>query len=128
MMRTALSSILIALVVVCPYFCLGNIAGDAGARTTACSCCQTCGTSGDECPGNSDTGEPDCLCHGAILSKVESSESAADNFCVHIAISSLVDNRLNGIASSALDESLSSHFPPLSSGREICSLICVQLL
>ena len=128
-MRTILTYMLIVIVAVCPYFCLGSIADDVDVRAVSCSCCQTCGSSGDESPDNSDTGEPDCLCHGAILhSKIECPDATASDLNTYIALSWFTDTTFDCCSLSVPDASRSCHYPLLSTGREICSLISVQLL
>jgi len=136
---------LVLLLVSCPYFCLaespGTVAGVAAARP--CSHCNGCSRSGDRAPTDraptddrTDTGCGNCLCHGAVFygwkvqsqqrvespeSRVQSRNALALYRCLRLC--STLDSGLW-----TLDSGLSCHFPPYSTGREICALISSRLL
>lgn len=129
MIRASLAYILTVIVACSPCFCLGSAVQQGGVRTTTCSCCNPCERTGDEAPGDPDTREPDCLCRGAVLqSGIECPNSKARNCETRTAILWRMEAVLVFPTCSAHDDSLSPHFSPHSSGREICALTCVQLL
>lgn len=126
MMRTTLTHILIATVAFCPYFCLAELVQGSCERETVCSCSESEDGSGDKAPGPFDTEEPDCFCRGAIVdgTRVECQETRMDD----LPLLWLSDATTDCCVLSVADDSQSCHYPPHSTGREICSLISVQLL
>ncbi|MCH8830603.1 MAG: hypothetical protein IID45_13585, partial [Planctomycetes bacterium] len=69
MSQTAVSYLLIATLLICPGVCLQDAAEGAPAQEADadCGCCQREHSPTDEVPGDSESADPDCLCHGAIL-------------------------------------------------------------
>jgi len=130
MLRTIIAYLLIAVVLICPYLCLGEEGAWTVAHSSAagCACCGEPAQSNGEAPESPDEGEPDCLCHGAIMdgSRVECPEARADEMLI-LALD-LNDDTLASSLLSALGSPLPSHFPPLSTGREICAICCALLL
>lgn len=119
--RTA--HILIALVLACPYFCMGNA---LGSMPTGCSsgCCCPQNDPGQENPEAPADG--DCLCHGAV---VDADARTAD-LDLTIPLSWLfVDVAwLTHPALSYITFETPHHFPPFSTGRDICALTCTLLI
>ncbi|GEM_PF-5858786 len=70
LLRTATSWLLAAVLLVCPYGCLGKeLGGGRSLLSRALGCCGHCGTEQGTKPASpsSCTPEADCLCHGAVL-------------------------------------------------------------
>jgi hypothetical protein len=128
MLRTTTSHLLIATLLICPYLCLGEAAGAIGAshHKGGCSCTRHADQSSRETPQPCDENEPDCLCHGAIIGGVRSAEL---EISAVLSINWLVDDtHLSSIKISSADACFEPHFPPHSTGREICMLTCVLLI
>jgi len=135
MSRLALTILLIANVLVCPYFCMGQIAagGPYRAEDRSCPCCSKSPSSPS--PGH-DQNSPnlprenggDCLCHGAITNgaKLGEYESPAADLSVALPIPQNDVTACSPI--SQLPQLFCSQFPPLCSGRELCTLTCVFLI
>ena len=137
MIRTAVAYTLAATVLICPYMCLGQMAGRKVAQfgVTACSCHgELCppndgGPPDDNAPEDRDNKQPDCLCHGAIVdgAKVEGQAAFADFSLVRtMDILPEIDAAVSSVKRS-IDRTAPCHFPHLSSAREICAL-CGSLL
>ena len=136
--RLFIGYLLVLVLAGCPYFCLAESPGAVTEMAAArpCSHCNSCPRSDDRVPTDdrTDTGCGNCLCHGAVLygwkvesqQRVESPESrvqSRNGFVLYQLASSQFYSRL-----STLNSQLSCHFPPSSTGREICALIGVRLL
>ena len=127
MTRTVVAYVLAATTLICPYLCLGQSAGKPAAHSDAksCSCHKGPSSPSDKPPENRDEQEPDCLCHGAIVDgvKVGGQIALADfDFVRFLDVVSEV-----GAATSSCERVIDGtlhpcHFPPRSSGREICEL------
>ena len=130
MTRTIVTYLLIAVVLICPYCCLGKDARQSTSHSppVSCSCCSKPAPSDDQAPRSPDEGDPDCLCHGAIMngSKALCSEATADE--IVISLLDLDDDGLSCSLLATLGSTLPSHFPPFSTGRGICALTCALLL
>ena len=113
---------------VCPFFCMNEAKGSTNRPTeTKKCCCSPQEEPGEESPQPPATGI-DCLCQGAITAEVQTVDF---DFAPQLVMDWLGGEIANSLASLILSEmtSESPHsFPPLSTGREICALICVQLL
>ena len=127
MPRRIITFLLIAVLLICPYLCLGEAVGATAAPlyTASCSCCGTPTESGDKAPERPAEDEPDCLCHGAIVdvSRVEIGAVNAGEFVMACGVDphscspvSVLDSRL-----------FFSQFPPFYSGRDLC-IWCALLL
>lgn len=132
-MRATVSYLLIAGVLFCPYSCMGEQpeADAAPAAEAGCLCChEPQDDSANEVPRLPDESDPDCLCHGAVFqSRVECEQSVADDVA-YFSCTTLND-RLSNFSGSLFfgcDFSLPCHFPPLSTGRDICALTCALLI
>jgi hypothetical protein len=130
MLRTTIAYLLVALLLICPYLCLGEWAGVMGAHSpeVGCSCGERPETD-DNAPKSPADKAPDCLCRGAILDSGRCAELDAEEPL--LAIDWTIDDALSsstGVFSSAIACEGSGHFPPVCSGRDICSLVCVLLL
>lgn len=129
MLRPATTHLLIALVLICPYLCLGEAVGGlvAPCQTHVCSCNQQEDSSSDKTPESPNDSDPDCLCHGAIF---DASRSADDELASSVAMCWLLE-----VASAPTNLSLAAvsfesphQFPPFSTGRDVCMLTCTLQL
>lgn len=130
MSRRIVAFLLILVLLICPYLCLGEaaLATAAPLHTVGCSCCDLPTESSDKAPERPTEDEPDCLCHGAIVdaSRVET-QSISANAPVLPLLARAVGPQF-GSQLSILDSlPLFSHFPPLCSGRDLC-IWCALLL
>lgn len=131
MLRVAISFLLIATVLICPYLCLGEEAEAVGvcSAVTACRCCDRPVGSNNDAPKSPEDDEPDCLCHGAIqANKVDSSDFGIGQLSPHWFWTVDLGLSLPVFARVAPDAFHPVHFPPTSSGSEICALINARLL
>lgn len=132
MVRAAVTYLLIATVLICPYLCLGENteAADARVQRVGCSCCHDPLPPGNEAPESPDGDERDCLCHGAIeAAKVEGPDFDADGLSHFWLATQDVGLALPSTAARCtLDSPHSVHFPLQCSGREICTLVNARLL
>ena len=128
MPRAFIAHLLMLVVLFCPYFCMG---AEAESATThrASSRCASCDepTSGDNEAPQQREEDSDCLCQGALLdnAKVEASETGIEFF-----VAALVDVNAEVVAA-YVSADLSRHvchFPPFSTGRDVCALTCALLL
>ena len=133
MFRLATTYLLIAVVLICPYLCLGEAAYGAGVSSHECGCCcdeqQDQDSSHDQTPESPTERDEDCLCHGAIFG---ASRTAADELTAPAAMSM---HWVQEIASSTTNLSLAAvsfesphQFPPFSTGRDVCALTCTLQL
>ena len=131
MAKASVAYLLIATVMVCPYLCLGEDAEavDACATQVRCSCSDE-PANGDKVPPESPDDEGrDCLCQGAIEAvKADDSSCCADELLLCRMSPLELDLSRPSYACSTLESGHSVHFPPLSSGREICALVNARLL
>jgi len=139
-MRTITTLLLIAFVLICPYYCMGGTASRVCALQDSASCICT-GQVGieDSCQSNDQTpdmpaeGQPDCLCHGAIAVGLRATQV---DFDMPLALSNWNLDLLASFSScsagspslAALTFELPHQFPPFSTGRDVCELKCVFLL
>ena len=129
MLRIANSYFLIAIVLICPQLCWGEAVGAAGGTGDAggCCCAEHHDRSGGETPQSSDENGTDCLCQGAIMDGVRSTEFES----LVPLVAPFVDDAILCSAALSLADASSEpphHFPPLSTGRDICVLTCALLL
>ena len=125
--------LLVGVLLGCPFVCLSELGREKGAevRAPSCACCSPGSSDSQPCHDGSNREQKDCLCGGAIM-------FPAVRFAVGdvgVAPLSAIDHYLEvantpvvGIAGEADLSSFASHFPPFSSGREICALTGVLLL
>ena len=117
--------ILIALVLACPYFCMGDA---LGSPSTGCSsgCCCPQNDPGQESPGAPAGNDGDCLCRGAV---VDTEAGTADlDFAASLTwIVADVAGSTHLVLSNIVFE-LPHHFPPFSTGRDVCALTCTFLI
>ncbi|MCA9247578.1 MAG: hypothetical protein KDA42_10695 [Planctomycetales bacterium] len=119
----------IAIVLVCPYLCLGSAEGCSTADVQKDKCCCHCDSreANDDAPPTPRDSGPDCLCHGAVIdgAKIELQTFADDSALVatlYLPTSMFVE------AQSVAVSPHPCHFPPGSSGRDLCALNCALLL
>ncbi len=128
-MRASVAYQLIVLVVVCPYFCMGEDAGASDAQASANPCCCKDGPiDGDNrAPQPQDQSDSDCLCHGAIVDGVNAQTA---EFGTDLFVTDLLDLSSGAVPlKPSIDLSLGvCHFPPLLTGRDVCALTCALLL
>ncbi len=130
--RISIVTLLSAVLLGCPFICLGEAVGTSCGEFACCDC-QDQEPAPGACPmpDGPVEDEPDCLCRGAIagadgpsiVSDLENEVRFIEDIDVLLAGAHSVVNRFV--------ESLpfrASHFPPLSSGRDICALISARLL
>lgn len=130
MIRLITTYSLIAVVLICPYMCLGEAVHGAVAPCQKSACC--CGedredSSGDRTPESPTDRDEDCLCHGAIF---DASRSADDELASPATMQWLLE-----VASAPTNLSLAAvsfepphQFPPFSTGRDVCALTCTLQL
>ena len=135
MLRIAIVISLIANVLTCPYFCMGQI-GAGGSPCSELRTCSCCSKSCSSRPSGRDQDTPkvpresggNCLCHGAIIDGVKPSEyeiAGADHSFALLA----PQNEILGCSPLSQHSQLFfSQFSPLCSGRELCTLICALLI
>ncbi len=139
MLQTASSYLLTTVLLICPYLCLGEAAcaNSTSHHECDCSCAKHQDRSGEVPLLPSDLHGSDCLCHGAIMDCARGTEHA---FAATPTIHWLVDGWLadgwlaEGVSLSSIELYLAGlsieppcHFPPLSSGWDICVLTCSLL-
>ena len=129
MRRRLTGYLLITVLLMCPYLCLGKEVGRTVAHSpsAACSCCMPPGESQDKVPTPAEENSPECLCHGAIMdgSRGDWPEPATDHPVIPI-----LDGDGGTIALLPFfvcSRFAPRHFPPGSSGRETC-LRCARWL
>ncbi len=127
MYQFCITHLLITVVLACPYLCLGEARDSVGSTcTSGCGCSQN--PPADESPEPSDD-DPDCLCHGAV---VDADVRIANlDLVTPLTLSWLVANSTMGSTSTVLarfDFEQPLHFPPFSTGRDVCALTCTRLL
>lgn len=128
MLRTTLPHLLILIVLICPYLCLGEEAGEDGAAcATICSCASERDSSRHESPGPPLDYDPTCLCHGAIVVQLTTVEVDHSNPLLDWHGDTTVALAKCPILASVSFES-PHQFPPFSSGRDVCALTCAFLL
>ena len=71
MLRISTTYLLIAIVLIAPQLCLGDV-GDAVDAGGSCCCAKHHDCSGGETPQSPEENEPDCLCKGAVMDNVRS--------------------------------------------------------
>ena len=122
-----IAHLIIAVVLACPYFCMGHVSGSTSAICkTGCGCSQT---QSQDNPGEPADHAPDCLCQGAVDGDVHSADLelvlplTVDWFDTDIAF-------LNPRCSvpSCIAFELPHNFPPFSTGRDVCALTCSFLI
>ncbi len=128
MNQLRIAHLIIAVVLACPYFCMGHVSGSTSAICeTGCGCSHS---QSQENPGEPVDHAPDCLCQGAV---VDGEVRSADfEFSVPLSVNWLVtDITFLGprcsVPSCIAFESPHS-FPPFSSGRDVCALTCTFLI
>ena len=130
-MRKNTPQLLIAILLACPYFCLGEMAG--GMNALHDSCCYSCSghpsPSSGETPDSPDESQPDCLCHGAITGGARTTQV---DFMAPLTISGwLLDAASSASAGpswATLSFKLPHQFLPFSTGRDVCALTGALLL
>jgi hypothetical protein len=142
-MRAPVAYLLIALMLACPYLCMGGEcfpAGDVGegvTRSTPAACCRSCcdqqlPQSDDQSPDPAHEGNSDCLCHGAIYESRAKSPGCGDHDLFACWVSTTGPQSADAcILSPAAHHDhapLSQHFPPLITARDLCALTCALLL
>ncbi len=131
MFRLATTYLLIAVVLICPYLCLGEAVHGVvvSCHDSACCCDKPQDSSHDQTPESPTERDEDCLCHGAIFG---ASRTADDELTAPAAMSM---HWVLEIASSTTNLSLAAvsfesphQFPPFSTGRDVCALTCTLQL
>lgn len=130
MLRVTVTYLLTFVLLICPYFCMGEEAECAVTHRSAigCSCGDKPCDADNEAPQSPEDADADCLCHGAIFhgAKVEGADCRFSLPAIE-----LVDLDVHAPYASRprSDDFLHvGHFPPLSTGRGVCGLICSLLL
>lgn len=130
MLRTTTANLTIVVLLTCPYLCMGEVVGArlGDCQTDACSCSQGDGQSDQETPSSPADNDPDCLCHGALVDVVRTIDFD-DSTPLYINWR-IVDGASCSTALSLANISYEPphHFPPFSTGRDVCALTCALLL
>ena len=128
MIRTSVTCLLIAVVLTCPYFCLGEAVGEVLAPGYGCGCFHNQCQPSDKTPDAPSQNDSDCFCQGAISDGVRSVEFDLE-LSLHV---DWIDGTMLTAATPAsfVDASAEPphHFPPFSTGRDVCALTCALLL
>ena len=130
--RISIVTLLSAVLLGCPFICLGEAVGTSCAEIACCDC-QDQEPVRNECPTPDGPveDESDCLCRGAIAGA--NGPSIVSDLENEVRFVERIDVLLAG-AHSVVNRSVeslpfrASQFPPLSSGRDICALINARLL
>ncbi len=129
MLRTAIVFLLIWNVLVCPYRCMGQIASSVFAYTAdeGCSCCQKPADPTGSTPTPPCDDECNCFCGGAIVSdcKIDSDSIGME---LSVPLPAHEGDTVALVLLTSTCELFFSHFPPHSTGRDICALKCVLLI
>ncbi len=130
MQRTTVTFLLIAIILFCPYLCLGEEAGSESAPSliSCCYCIELQDRSSNETPETPNDNEPDCQCHGAIMDGVR---PAVPDLSTQPAINWLIDDAVLFPIHLSLETGSFEpphQFPPFSTGRDVCALTCTLLL
>lgn len=129
MIRLATNYLLIAVVLTCPYQCLGEEVHETTAPGQRSTCC--CGdqdqSTGDETPQAPNERDEDCLCRGAIF---DASRVADDDLNTPMAMPGTLEvtSPANQPSLAALSFESPHQFPPFSTGRDVCALTCTLQL
>jgi len=125
--------LLVSVLLACPFLCFLRLGGGEGAeaRALSCACCSPDSSDSQPCHDGSNREQKDCLCHGAIMvpaMRVADGEAGVTPLAAVDHYFEVTNRPVAEIAGRVGASSLSSHFPPFSSGREICALTGVLLL
>ena len=146
-MRSPISQLLIVVLLVCPYFCIGQIASGMAAShapglcsCSPSSCPRMLGDSpqiASECPSPSDDktpeapnkSRPDCLCHGAgAVGDGLRTVQVEDSPMIHHWLSDSTPLTTAVSCLTAISFEPPHQFPPFSTGRDVCALVGTLLL
>ena len=130
MSRIAISHLLIATLLICPGVCLQDAAEGAPAQEADadCGCCQREHSPTDEVPGDSESADPDCLCHGAILGVTGDGGSLSADAALTATYLGY-DAESTGESLAVTGEFRHDASPwAVFSGRRLCALKCSLLL
>jgi hypothetical protein len=113
---------------------MGEAADALSASPEAAKCCCSHGDDhsdggAPQSPGNGapDNGA-DCLCGGAIMDGVRAVDPEDMPQLAVAWMKSVPTISLAGIPAANITSNSPRHFPPLSTGRDVCALICTRLL
>jgi len=126
MIRLATNNLLILVVLICPYQCLGESVLGAlePHQEVACCCGEQQDASNDQAPALPHDCDEDCLCRGAICdaSRTTDHELAATAVVLWTEASAMDLSRVGVCLESP------HQFPPFSTGRDVCALTCTLQL
>lgn len=129
MLKPVTTLSLIALVLICPYLCLGEAVGVVEEPLPASTCCchDQDEHASDKSPESPCDGDSDCLCQGAVF---ERSRTVDDELMSSPAISWLlaVTSSSTNLSLAAVSFESPHQFPPFSTGRDVCTLTCTLQL
>lgn len=130
MLRTVFIYLLIAEVLCCPYLCLGEAVDESVVpyRIGGHCCSEKHAEPGSQPPQLPHDGGHDCLCQRAIVDGIRPLE--LDLVTPPAITWSTGDTLPFSLALSCADASSEPphHFPPFTSGRDICTLRCLLLI
>jgi hypothetical protein len=129
MVRIFSTYLLIAVVLACPYQCLGEPECTDKAACHDCTCCcdDSCDSSGDRAPVPPCDSDESCFCQGAI---VAGPQSTRDELAQSAPVSWAVDFSLVRVpvVVAAISFESPHPFPPFSTARDLCALACSRQL
>ena len=133
MYRQTTVHLLVGVLLGCPFVCLSELGREKGteARALSCACCSPESSDSQPCHDGSNREQKDCLCGGAVMFPAVRVEGGDVEVTPLSAIDHYLEVTNTPVAESAGEAGLAffpSHFPPFSSGREICALTGVLLL
>lgn len=127
MVRSNVTYLIIATVLICPYRCLGDDTAAVDVPPQAiCCCCDEPLAPGSKNPDTPEGGDQDCFCRGAIEgAKVDRPELGTGQLW-HLRPQA--GSLFPGMDCASIDARHPVHFPPQCTGREICALVNARLL
>ena len=136
--RAIFTVLLAAVVVACPYVHTGSCSASSCAHAAPAATCDA-HDHGHDCPAPEPVPVPardagtDCLCSGAVLAssvRVDIQDSQSQPCLVAFDLTQLGTAATTLAASPVLETSFygGCHFPPLLSGRDLTTLVCVRLI
>ncbi|HUG67145.1 MAG TPA: hypothetical protein VMM76_05315 [Pirellulaceae bacterium] len=129
MCKTSIAHLLIAIVLICPYLCLGGETGSESASrvTVGCTCCSDHPEQpGGETPRSPADQDTDCLCHGAIFDGSRTDDSELSRPTINWVLD--VASTFTNLSLAAVSFEPPHQFPPFSTGRDVCALTCTLQL
>jgi len=129
-LHATLTHLLIFVVLSCPFLCRG-VESSVSAPTCeshCCKCSETKSPADDQTPSPTNGSDSDCFCQGAIFDgrRPVDIDEAAPPVIARLFYDSVLP--IDAIAVVGHSFESPHQFPPLSTGRDVCTLKCALLL